>query len=104
MKKKINRRKKKIAPKIITMEDVYRLMNRVQIDRKEVSFALSPDDAITADNLLRDADLEYNKKSISKRIVFTIFSPPEKDDKDEEIDFDMSFFVDDDPPEMVNEQ
>ena len=92
-------RKKAPRPKIISMDEVYRLINRVQMNKKEVHFWLSPEDSVVARNVIRDLDLKFEVKELKSRICFTIF-PNEGDAIDEAAsDIDLDFFEDEIPEE-----
>jgi hypothetical protein len=91
--------KKSPRPKVLSMDELYRLINRVQINKKEVTVAMSHEDAVIASNVLRDAELKYDRKDLKSRVSFTIH-PPEGDAIDEDaidVDFDIDFFEDEIP-------
>jgi hypothetical protein len=86
-------------PKVLSMDELYRLINRVQINKKEVTVAMSHEDAVIAANVLRDAELQYDRKDLKRRVSFTIHAP-EGDAIDEDaidVDFDIDFFEDEIP-------
>lgn len=105
-KKKV-RRKKKVAlkrkkkkrqrRKKISMEDIYVILNKVQIGKKKITFASSIDDAPTIENTIRDVELRYNKIEMKTQVVFTIY--PGENDYEEE-DIMILEIMDDEIPEI----
>lgn len=88
------KKRKYSTVKVINMEEVYRLLNRVQVNKKEVTFALSPEEAIIADNVIKDLELEYNRKERKTKIVYTIYPDPDSQVENTELDIDIDFFDD----------
>lgn len=84
---------KRFKPKKVNMEDVYRLINRVQIDKKEVVFSMSNEEACTGLNTIKDAGLDYKMKELKTKVVFTIY-PNLDEPKEEEIGFELEFLKD----------
>ena len=41
----------------IKMEDVYKILNKVQIAKKKITFAMYVEDANTTENIIKDLDL-----------------------------------------------
>ena len=91
-KKKVVKRKRK---KKITMDDVYKILNKVQIERKKMIFAMFEEDSSIAENIIRDVGLRYNKDVMKTQVVFTIF-PNEEDDELDILDID---YLEDEIPE-----
>ncbi len=94
---KVPKERKSLKPKIISIDEVYRLINRVQLNKKEVHFFLTPDDAVVADNVIRDLQLKYDKKELKTRIGFTIYPNPEDAIDETATDIDIDFFADEIP-------
>jgi len=90
-KKAVVKRKRK---KKITMDDVYKILNKVQIAKKKIIFAMFVDEANTAENIIRDLDLRYSKKVMKTQTVFTVF--PQDDDELDILDVD---YLNDEIPE-----
>jgi uncharacterized protein (DUF2225 family) len=67
IKKKTRNRKKKIQ-----MGDIYSIINKVQICKKEITFATSLTDAPTIENNIKDVGLHYKKTEMKTQVVFTI--------------------------------
>jgi hypothetical protein len=73
VRKKRRKRKKKLF-----MEDVYAILNKVQITKKTLEFATTFVEAGPIENTIRDLDLVYKKKEMKTQVVF-IVSPSEQD-------------------------
>ena len=81
--------------RLIGMDDVYRLLNRVQLGEKEIKFAVGFGDASTADNVIRDSGLPYEKNELKTRVSFTVRPDPQRNYGDERLEID--FLVDEIP-------
>lgn len=93
IKKKVVKRKRK---KKITMDDVYKILNKVQIGKKKITFAMFVDESDTAENIIKDVELKYDKAVMKTQTVFTIYPR----DKDEELDIlDVDYLEDEIPEE-----
>ena len=90
--KKVVKRKRK---KKITMDDVYKILNKVQIAKKKVVFAMYAEDSDTAENIIKDLGLRYDKKVMKTQVVFTVH-PNENDDELDILDID---YLEDEIPE-----
>jgi len=66
--KKTRRRKKKVY-----MDDIYSILNKVQINKRKVTFATDLEDAPTIENNIKDVELKYKKVEMKTQVVFTIF-------------------------------
>lgn len=89
------KKKKRSTIKIVSMDEMYRLINRVQMNKKEVKFALTPEDAIVGENVLSDIGLEYNKQEHKTKVSFTVY--PNEEEEEEELDIDLDFYSDEIP-------
>jgi len=89
-KKKLKRKRKKK----ITMDDVYKNLNKVQINRKKITFAMFIDEATVAENIIKDTNLKYNKIVMKTQTVFTVY--PKKDDELDILEID---YLEDEIPE-----
>ena len=76
------RRKFKKKKKII-MEEIYSIINRVQLGDKEYSFSASLEDAYTFENMIRDTGLKYKKSELNTKVNFILYPPK---DRQEDID------------------
>lgn len=92
VKKKVVKRKRK---KKITMDDVYKILNKVQISKKKITFAMFIDEANVAENVIEDLGIRYDKKVMKTQTVFTLF-PSDDDDELDILDVD---YLDDEIPE-----
>jgi len=72
-KKKKNARKTRRRKKKISMEDIYSILNKVQIGKKKVVFASCVKDAPTIENNIKDVELKYNKVEMKTQVVFTVY-------------------------------
>lgn len=72
-KKKKTAVKKKRRKKKILMEDIYVILNKVQINKKKVIFITELEDAPTIENNIRDIDLRYKKVEMKTQVVFTVY-------------------------------
>lgn len=95
--KRVPKERKPLRPKIIAIDEVYRLINRVQLNKKEVHFFLTPEDAVVADNVIRDLQLKYDKRELKTRVGFTIYPNPEEAVDETATDIDIDFFADEIP-------
>lgn len=93
-KKKAVKKKRKRKNKI-TMDDVYKILNKVQIGKKKITFAMYIDEADIAENVIKDLEIKYTKKVMKTQTVFTL-SPSDADDELDILDID---YLDDEIPE-----
>ncbi len=73
IKKRRRKRKKKVV-----MEDIYKIINKVQMGSKSVTFIVTNLDADTIENVVRDSIARYRKVSMKTQTVFTLY-PEEKE-------------------------
>lgn len=90
--KKTRRRKKKIS-----MEDIYSILNKVQIGKKKVIFASHMVDAPTIENNIKDVDLVYRKVEMKTQVVFTVYPNNTQYDEDHMIKLEI---MDDEIPDV----
>jgi len=77
IKKKINKKKiikKKRKGKKIVMEDIYKLLNKAQMTKKNQQFSVCINDAGTIENIVKDANLEYHRINLKTKVNFVVFS------------------------------
>jgi len=88
--KKSTRKKKVIKPivSLIEMEDVYRIINRVQLNKKEATFSVSRFTASIVKNVLDDLVLEYKIKELKTKVTFSIY-PTWEEPEEEAIDIEV---------------
>ena len=90
--KKTRRRKKKIR-----MEDIYSILNKVQINKKKTTFSTDIDTAPTIENNIKDVDLRYKKVEMKTQVVFTIFPNDTQYDDDHMLKLEI---MDDEIPDI----
>lgn len=88
-------RKKKSQIKIVNMDDVYRLLNKVQMSKKEVVFCVNPANAIITENVIQDLGLTYDIKELKTKTNFKVY--PNDEDLGEEQEIDTEFLQDELP-------
>jgi len=74
------------------MEEVYRLINRVQINKKEVKFSVSPENTIIVENVLLDAKIDFVKNQYVSKTNFKLTPNLEEEYAGEEFEIE---FLDD---------
>jgi hypothetical protein len=77
------------------MDDIYKIVNRVQIDKKKVIFAMYQEESEVAENVIVDVGLKYNKIIMKTQVVFTIYPKRGED----ELDILDVVYLDDEIPE-----
>ena len=95
-KKKVVRKKRKKRKKII-MEDIYTLINTVQLKKKKIMFATSLTESLTIEHTIQDAEIEYNKQKMKTQVVFTLYPKTKIDIEADEIDIEL---MDDEIPDI----
>jgi hypothetical protein len=80
--KKVTRRRRKTAPLIengliVAVDDVYKIINRIQITREAADFIVCIIDSFVVDNILKDADLQFTKTQSKDSFHYKITPPPE---------------------------
>lgn len=79
---------------IVQHEDIYAIINYVQVTRDEVSFIACYDDSVTMEHLLRDSDIPFIRKEIQSGVRYNLGIPPEKEIPTEKIIFDDDEYPD----------
>jgi dTDP-4-amino-4,6-dideoxygalactose transaminase len=90
--KLVNKRKKK---KKVSIDEVYKVLNKVQIKKKKKVFIVSLYEYEIIENIIKDTELEYNKVVMKTQVIFTIF-PNMDEEKLDELDIE---YLDDEIPE-----
>ena len=81
-KKKVAKKRRK--KKKINMEEFYKALNKVQIQKKKVTFAPAViEDAEVIEHIVKDVGLEYDKVIMKTQTVFTLY--PDMSDPNYEI-------------------
>ena len=80
--KKLKRYSQKIVKrhkkKKVTMEDIYKLINKAQLGSKSITFTVINLDADTVENIIKDSIAKYHKVSMKTQTIFTLY-PEEKE-------------------------
>lgn len=71
-KKKVVKKKRKTKKKVL-MEDIYSILNKVQVDKKKVTFATHLIDVATIENTIQDVELKYHKVVQKTQALFTLY-------------------------------
>lgn len=77
---------KKNTRKKIVMEDLYSILNKVQMGGKKIIFAIELFECPVAENMIKDADIEYTKVEMKTQAVFTLFPKERKKIEDSLLD------------------
>jgi len=93
-KKKVVRKRRK--KKKITMEDFYKILNKVQIKKRKVTFSSNFEDSDVIEHLVKDVELKYDKVIMKTQVVFTLY--PNDDDIEYDI-LDVDYLSDEIVPE-----
>ena len=87
---------KRTVRKKISMEDLYPIINKVQMGGKKVVFAVSLSDCPVVENTLRDAMIEYDKVEMKTQSVYTLH-PKERELIEDAILENLEVFEDENP-------
>lgn len=90
--KKTRRRKKKIS-----MEDIYPILNKVQLGKKKITFATYMIDAPTVENNIKDIGLVYKKIEMRTQVIFTVYPDTTNYEEDSNIKLEI---MDDEIPDI----
>lgn len=88
-KKKTTKKKSSVKTRLVSMDDVYRLLNKVQISEKEIKFAVNLAEGSTAENIIKDSGLPYEKKELKTRFSFVVKPDPEQYFGDDKLDVEI---------------
>lgn len=80
--------KKRNKIRLVDIEDIYKILNKVQIYEKEMMFSVVSDDSKVAENIIKDLQLEYKKKELKTKTTFTV-SPGDREVEEEFIDIEF---------------
>ena len=84
-------KKRRNFPIISELSEVYKIINKIQIKKKEYKVCLRDGNILPVlENNLKDLDMEYKISSYKKMPLVTIFPPPEQNL--EEIDEEVFWF------------
>jgi len=54
------------------MDDIYAILNKVQLTKRQITFASNITESPTIENNIKDAGLPYKKTEMKTQVVFTI--------------------------------
>jgi hypothetical protein len=80
---KRKKRKKRTRKKKVFMQDIYAIINKIQLKKKKVVFATDLEEAPVIENNIKDVGLDYNKVEMKTQVVFTIY--PNNDTYDDDM-------------------
>jgi hypothetical protein len=101
LKEKTKRRTKKVSKKKffkrgrVSMEDLYLIFNKAQLGGKKITFTIALSECPTVENMIRDAEIKYEKVEMKTQAVFTLF-PSEKEIVDEAVLKHLEIYEDED--------
>lgn len=84
---------------IVDIEDIYPIINYVQVTREPVSFVARHEDSITMETLIRDSEIRFDRRELRKGIRYNLQAPPVKVVPDERVIFDEDEY----PDELIEE-
>ena len=80
------------------MEDIYAIINKVQFDKKKITFVTDLIEAPTIENNIKNVELKYDKIDMKTQVVFTIHPNDQKyEDEMDSMHFDI---MDDEIPDI----
>jgi IS30 family transposase len=79
-KKVVSKKKKKRI--VVCMEDIYKVLNKVQLTRKEETFSVDNDTVDVVENIIRDLKLVYKLNRMKTQAVFNVKPGEEMDNYD----------------------
>ena len=85
---------------IVNYEDIYAIINYVQVEREQVSFVSNHEDSIIIETLLKDSEIPFNRKDSQNGIKYHLRVPPKKEIPCERFVFDENGF-DEYPDEII---
>jgi hypothetical protein len=62
----------------VSMEDLYSIINKIQLGNKEYTFYTTVDESFIVENTVKDVELRYKKDVMKTQVVFTIYPPEHK--------------------------
>tara|TARA_B100000614_G_scaffold262909_1_gene300914 strand:+ start:418745 stop:419062 length:318 start_codon:yes stop_codon:yes gene_type:complete len=99
------RRRKKIqeefpyeATAVINMDDIYAVINYVQLSRKNCSFIADTDDSITMEHLFKDCEISFSKLPDPSGVKYSLEPPPVNAIPEE------AFLIDEDYDDEITEE
>lgn len=84
---------------VVDSEDIYPIINYVQIAREQVSFIASNEDSIIMENILKDSEIPFTRKELVNGVKYNLEVPPQREIPDERFIFDEEEY----PDELIEE-
>lgn len=76
---------------VLSLEDVYAVINYVQVARKDCSFVASPQDAAIMENLFADCEIKFNRLPTNNGIKYALTPPPIREISEEAFVIDEEY-------------
>ena len=80
LKKKKTVKKKRKRRKKINMEDLYRVLNKVQLKKKEAKFVSEVEGADIIEHIIQDVELDYKRIDMKTQVSFIIYPTDREED------------------------
>ena len=83
--KKISRRKRVSSVKdlltgVSDIDTIYKIANRVQLNREPATFTIKEEDAPVVENIIKDLEFPYKRKKAKKSLIeYSVQPPPVRD-------------------------
>ena len=98
-KKTVKKNKKRKRRAKLSMDKIYPILNKIQLNRKPKTFAVEMVDSASIENTIKDLDLPYSKTEMKTQVVFTV-RPSKEDIFDVEDDFLDIEYLEDEIPDL----
>lgn len=72
----------------IEFENIYAIINYLQMERKECAFMAKPSDTIIIEHILKDSEIKFARMTLKKGIRYTLEPPPEMEISEDRFVFD----------------
>lgn len=76
---------------IIGLEDIYSVINYVQVSRKDCSFVASPKDSSIMENLFADCEIRFQRLLNNRGVKYTLTPPPIREISEEAFVIDEEY-------------
>ena len=77
-----------------TIDDVFQIINKVQLDKEEIKFSVCIDDSCVVEHIIKDVELKYNRIDLKTKVNFILFPNEENYDEEEFDIFDLDILSD----------
>lgn len=65
-------KRNEIVTEVIGIEEVYKILNHVQVNFRECSFMTTVKDSFTVENILKDISCIFEKSNVNENVRFNI--------------------------------